>query len=230
MLVDILSADNYNTYNIKLAEKLGLEAAVYISTITNIYNKAKNKNKLIDDAYFKVDREYIRTRTTLTREVQRDIEDKLSQINLIVKKPDNKDILKIDLTILTSVISSDDINITKNLNSIVKKKTKADSVKYELKRTIVTTNGELRDAYSSWIDAVIAKDGWMTKAAVENGQKLIDSFTNRNLDAALDILTIAAINGYRDIEWAINKYKESNKNNMNAQSKRKDVSLSSEVF
>lgn len=230
MLVDILSADNYNTYNVRLAEKLGLEAAVYISTITNIYNKAKNKNKLIDEEYFKVDRDYIKIRTTLTREVQRDIESKLEQVEIVVKKPDNKDVIKIDLDVLTSVISNDSITITKNLNDIVKKKSKTDSIKAELKKAIVTTNGELRDAYASWIDGVIAKDGWMTKAAVEAGQKTIDEFTHRNLDEALDILTIAAINGYRNIEWAINKYKEANKNKMPTQSQRKGVVLSTEVF
>lgn len=233
MLVDILSLDNYNMYNIKLANQLGLEVAVYVATITNIYNKATHKNKLIDDDYFKVDREYIKGITTLTREQQRDIESKLEQVGILFRKSDGKDVIKIDLNVLASILSSDDIKLTSDLNKIVKKKTKADAIKDELKRCIVSTNAELRDAYAAWIDSVIAKDGWMTKVAVECGQKMIDEFTHRNLDAALDVLTIASINGYRDIEWAINKYKETHKNSLNmqgVQKPKKEVTLASEVF
>ena len=48
----------------------------------------------------------------------------------------------------------------------------------------------------------------MSKKAVLYGQSVIDEFSNRDLDVALGVLAIAAMHGYRDMQWAVNKYKE----------------------
>ena len=63
MLIDLLSTSNYVSYNIRLAELLGLHAAIYLSELMNINDKAIRKNKL-NDNYFKLKREYITSRTT----------------------------------------------------------------------------------------------------------------------------------------------------------------------
>ena len=76
----------------------------------------------------------------------------------------------------------------------------------------------------------------MSKKSVELGQKLIDSFSGRNLDLAIKILDIASIGGYRDIQWAINSYKENVKDNItNYSSNRefettKKITFAQEVF
>ena len=101
-----------------------------------------------------------------------------------------------------------------------------------------TTNSELRDAYGSWIDAVIDRQGWMSKKSVELGEELIDSFSNRNLDVAISVLNLASINGYRDINWAIDAYKKqqkiSNPIHVSKVSKpntvSKEIRLSQEIF
>ena len=121
---------------------------------------------------------------------------------------------------------------------MVKKKTKKDAIKDDLKTLIHATNGELRDAYSSWIDAVFERQGWMSKKSVEVGQELIDRYTERNLDFAIEILTIAAVGGYRDIQWAIDEY-EKNKGKQktkdtftfnNEFEPKKRIDLAQEVF
>ena len=48
----------------------------------------------------------------------------------------------------------------------------------------------------------------MSKNAVVMGQSIVDEFSKRNLDVALMVINIASIHGYRDMTWAINKYKE----------------------
>ena len=73
---------------------------------------------------------------------------------------------------------------------------------------ITTTNEELREAYSEWIDTVYTKQGWMSKKSVVLAQQMIDNFSNHNLDIALKIIDIATVNGYRDMEWAITNYKK----------------------
>ena len=52
----------------------------------------------------------------------------------------------------------------------------------------------------------------MFKTSVMSAHNAIDIFSQRNLDVALKVLEIATINGYRDMSWAINKYKNENKN------------------
>lgn len=76
----------------------------------------------------------------------------------------------------------------------------------------------------------------MTDAAIISAQKTLDDFTKRDLDLALEILNIAAINGWKDIQWAINKYNDMkvNKTNLNnTQTKNinnQPIVLSEEVF
>ena len=85
-----------------------------------------------------------------------------------------------------------------------------------LKSNIVTSNDELREAYYSWIEGVYAKEGWMTKQAVISGQRALDAYnTTRDLDVALKIIEIAALNGYRDMTWAINTYNKDYKGKFN---------------
>ena len=82
-----------------------------------------------------------------------------------------------------------------------------------LKANIETTNPELKQAYEDWIDAVCAKQGWMTKVHVLEGQKSMDNYNKeKDLDVALEILKIATLGGYRDMEWAIKVYEKRLKN------------------
>ena len=83
---------------------------------------------------------------------------------------------------------------------------KSKAIENSLKDNVLTTNVELRDAYYEWIESVLTKDGYMTKAAVTNAQIEIDRFSKRNLDVALAILRNAATKGFRDVTWSINNF------------------------
>ena len=210
MLIELLSTSNYVSYNIKLAELLGLHASIYISELMNINDKAIRKNKLTDN-YFKLKRDYITSRTTLDEKEQLDIEQNLLKLG-ILEKGESDDDLSLNLTTLTTLMMSTDEQLIDNVKKLTKlknktpKATKAEKIKEELKSNIVTTNEELKEAYFEWIDAVYAKQGWLSKKAVVCAQSQVDEFSKRNLDVALKLLEIASINGYRDIEWAINMY------------------------
>ena len=239
MLIELLSTSNYVSYNIKLAELLGLHAAIYISELMNITDKAIRKSKL-NDNYFKLKREYITSRTTLDEKEQLDIEQNLVKLG-ILEKGDTEDDLSLNLTTLTTLLMSTDEQLIDNVKKLTKmrnkvpKATKAEKIKEELKTNIVTDNPELRDAYGEWIDAVYAKQGWMSKKAVMAAQNVVDTFSNRNLDIALKLLEIASINGYRDLEWAVNVYKRQHIVTYkvaptNPQPAMRSTELSSEVF
>lgn len=211
MLIDLISKSNYGQYNISLANLLGLETAIYLDLLLDINSKAIRKNK-VDDNYFWVDRKYITSRTTLNEAKQKDIEKVLADVGVLSVSEGDKDSFSINISALYTIVGSDDTDVIDDIKKIVKKKsnkrTKGEAIVDGLKEGIVTSNPELRNAYCDWIDAVYAKQGWMSKKSVTAAQTAVDEFSNHNLDMALKVVEIASINGYRDMEWAINSYKQ----------------------
>lgn len=214
-----------SSYNIKIANILGLESAVYLSTILSL-------NDTTD-----IDREYIKSVTTLSVDKQRSIDLIFVRLNIFeLRSKDNININYPALLALYNENNEDILNTT--IPKVTKRRTKSDAIRDELKLLIKTDNGELRDAYMSWIDSVFAKQGWMSKKSVELGQKLVDNYSNRNLDLAIELLNIASVGGYRDIQWAINSYEENLKKKvsrapliLNTEFEvKKKIDLAQEVF
>ena len=216
MLIELLSTSNYVSFNVKLAEMLGLHPAIYISELMSINDKAIRKDKMTESS-FSLDREYIKKRTTLSVEEQLEIEGNLIKLGIIEKPTDNENCIILNINMLTTLLMSTDEELLENVEKLARikskksKTTKAEAIRQSLKTNIVTTNVELIEAYSDWIDAVYAKQGWMSKKAVTLGQSVVDDFSKRDLDVALTIISIAAMHGYVDMQWAVNKYVEQHK-------------------
>jgi hypothetical protein len=204
--------DNYASYNIKVAEIFGLHPAIYLSELMNINEKAVRKSKITGEETFTIDRKYIEKRTTLSKAEQLKIDQSFKEIGLLKVDNDNQNTMSLDITVLTTIMSGGK-PLIKELKLITaktskNKRTKDEVIKDELKNHIQTTNPELYSAYCDWIDAVYAKQGWMSARSVKVAQKDIDDYSDRNLDVALKIIDIAATRGYREMEWAINVYKQ----------------------
>lgn len=212
MLLDLLSMDNYASYNVKVAQIFGLHPAIYLNELLNINEKAVRKSKITGESTFTIDRAYIEKRTTLTKAQQLEIDETLKEIGLLKVDESNQNMMSLDITTLTSIMSEGK-EFIKELKLMTKRisktrRTKDEIIKEELKNHIQTDNPELYEAYCDWIDAVYAKQGWMSARSVKVAQQDVDNCSNRNLDVALKILEIAAVRGYREMEWAINVYKQ----------------------
>lgn len=215
MLFELLATDMYVSYNVKLAKTLGLTSAIYLSELININRKAIEKNK-IKDGYFKINREYIEDRTTINKADQKDLDKLLSEVKAI-SIGENSDMLKVDMDVLTSLILGDQKIVAELPNSSKRgRPTKQEIIVRALKANIETNNPELKKAYEDWIDAVNAKNGWMTKVHVLEGQKVIDTYTNKDLDMALEIVKIATLGGYRDMNWATAEFEKKYKKEFNS--------------
>ena len=228
MLIELLSTSNYVQFNIKIAQVLGLNTAIYIGQLIEINDKALRKKKVNDD-YFTIDRKYIKTRTTIDEATQRDIDQVLIRLSIIKKHPEKYNTISLDISVLTSIMMTPDEDLIKDITEIVaqtekkvKKLTKEERALHDLQQNIITNNTELRQAYIDWITAVYQKDGFMTRQAVISAQNNLDKFANHDLDVALKVLEVATINAYRDVTWAINNYKKDlslNGNNSSTQLK-----------
>lgn len=212
MILDLLSTDMYVSYNVKLAHRIGLHAAIYVTELLNINRKAILKGKIDENGFFKVDRNYVEERTTLNKDDQKKLDDLLIDLNVLLKG--NKDQINLNTDNLTGLLLEEDDKIVTEISKEVSKKsktkraTKQEIIQANLKEAITVQNEELRKSYEMWIDSVLAKQGWMSKASIIEGQKLVDDYTNRDLDLALKIINIAATNGYRDMGWAINYFEK----------------------
>lgn len=212
MLLDLLSMDNYASYNVKVAQIFGLHPAIYLNELLNINEKAVRKSKITGESTFTIDRAYIEKRTTLTKAQQFEIDETFKEIGLLKVDESNQNMMSLDITTLTSIMSEGK-EFIKELKLMTKRisktrRTKDEIIKEELKNHIQTDNPELYEAYCDWIDAVYAKQGWMSARSVKVAQQDVDNCSNRNLDVALKIIEIAAVRGYREMEWAINVYKQ----------------------
>ena len=141
---------------------------------------------------------------------QRELDEILVNLNILQIDESSKDLLCVDADALTGVLLDDRKTVEAKIKPIVKRKrsSKKEEITLALKNRIETDNEELKAAYEEWIDAVLARQGWMTAAAVTEAQKTIDRYTNKDLDLALEILKVATINGLRDINWAINSFEK----------------------
>lgn len=233
MLINILATDNYNSYNIELARSIGLHEAIYLNEIINIQEKAYRKNKIVY-SYVELDREYIQSRTTFKVEEQKELQKALEICKLIKVDENNKDRVLLESNNLINMLYDGNESILKSYAKEVKntkKESKAEIIRQQLKNNIKTDNVELKDAYCEWIDSVSMKFGYMAKKAVIEGQKVIDDYCNRDLDKALKIISIATINSYRDMTWAINDFKKDYAKSFNRVPIIQNVNqLSNEVF
>lgn len=211
MLLDLLSTDMSVSYNVKLAHRIGLHTSIYVTELINIYRKATQKGKIVDGKYFRVDRDYVELRTTLTKEEQRELDQALKSISVVKISSKNRDTIGIDIEELSKLVLDDDANkIEGTVKTQLKKKapTKKDAIIAQLKSYVSASNDELRDAYYEWIEEAYARNGWMSAASIREAQRAIDNYSGKDLDIALDILHIASTNGYKDIMWAIERYEK----------------------
>lgn len=202
---------HYGSFNIKLAQLVGLKEAVYVQCITQLCCDGNVTS--ID-----VDRQYITCRTTLDVEEQLTIDKELIKLDLIRKKDDDN--ITIDFDKLTSFVSQSSLNTLPDVVSNIKSMNKSTrATKEEIQRrnamkNISTTNPELRDAYSLWIEAVLTRYGKITNGSVIQAEKAVDSFANHNLDVAISVLEFASIKGYDNMELNIQLYKDSCSNSV----------------
>lgn len=212
MLIDLLSPSNQISFNIKLAEKIGLHPAIYISEVLSIDEKAQRKNKLVENDYVLLDRNYIESRTTLSITEQYSIDEKLLLCKIIKINADNKDMIQLDINQLASIASSTDESeiaaIAKNMKTVKRsKQTKEEGNLIALMNRLKPCIAEVHEKYEQWLRAVILRYGCQSTVIIDQAQNLLQGKDNKFI---IDVLNCAAINQWRDIGWAINSVNKSN--------------------
>lgn len=220
MLIDLLNSANYIMVNMDAIRIFGLNSAVYCAELLNIYKKAVQKKKLINEnKYFKIDRDYIKKQTSIDIEDQLKCDANLVKVNVIKIDEENPDIIFFDVEVYASILSSEDVKLLDKVSSKVKvnnpkgiKQTQRDRIIVALKESIECKTYDILSALQGWIDSIMADPKRiMSKQQVSAFKSRIDDYCDGDLKKALDIISIATIHNYIDCQWAINLYERNNK-------------------
>lgn len=219
MLIDIMSPYSYLQVNTKMISVFGLNTAAYWAELLNIYPRVikKKKDEVIQaNGFFTIDREYIRSRTSLDLSEQTKCDKALVNVGVLAIDENDPNRICISLNAMFEILSEDDSAAILAIQKKAKVKksttvaTKQDMIKYNLKKAILESDQELLKAYHTWIDAVIDSKNVLTKAAVEIFYKTVSEYSTAKA-IKLKIIEVATIHAYKDATWAINLYSKDTK-------------------
>ena len=214
MLIDVMSSYNYIQVNTKLISIFGLNISVYWAELLNIYPRVikKKKDEVIQaQGFFTVDRDYIKSRTSLDLAEQLTCDKSLINVGVLAVDEKDQNRICISLNAMYEIMTQDDDKVLAAIQKKAKVKkasateTKKAMIRTNLKNSIVEPDLELFNAYQTWVDTVLDSGNWLTKAVIEVFQRTIKSYTDSKT-IQLKIIEIATIHGYKDASWAINMY------------------------
>lgn len=216
MLIDLLNSSNYIMVNKDAIRIFGLNTSIYCAELLNIYKKANQKKKLVNEEYFKIDRNYILKETSLSIEEQIKCDLNLVKVNVIEVSADNPDVIKFNVEVFASILSCEDVKILDNVSKKVKasnqkaaKATQRERIISNLKESIKCRTYELLIALRDWIDSVMSDPNkYLSVQQVALFKDKIDEYCNGDLALALEIVKIATIHQYIDCQWAINAHEK----------------------
>lgn len=216
MYIDLMSQYNHLQVNIKLANTLNLNIAVYWAELMNVYARVVNKKKEEteqNDGFFQIDREYVKRRTTLSIEDQLVCDAALEKLGILAKKADDPNNIAIDIKAMYALIVEDDATAIKEIQkkSKVKRDEAAAAKKEMLKANLIAAIEEddvdILEALKTWISEVIEAKKPLSKVAVEVFQKNLHSYTDQKV-VKLQLIEIATVHTWIDFAWAKNSYEK----------------------
>lgn len=211
MYTDLIASDTYISINRKLAQIFDLKTAAYVAELANIVTKVTKKKTFDDDGFFAVNRKYVEERTTLDLEDQLKCDDILGRAGILQEQESDKNKIRMDIALLTSLITSEDVKLLAD----VSKKSKATklsgaaakkaAIVANMKKCVIEQDLDMLQALYGWVDAVYANNRFLTKESIKVFQDTVNSFSADKM-VRLKLIEIAMIHGWQDATWAIKSY------------------------
>ena len=219
MLSDVVSPSSYLTFNVTIAQIIGLTNAVYCAELLDIYAKARKKKKLDENNFFVLNRDYVKSKTSIKVDEQYLCDASLSKVGLITTSEENPDKIKFDVEIFMQIIAEED---SKELNKISKqinlpknktdsKKLKKESIKYALLNLLSNDNVNIHKALVEWLESVYDEGKYVIKETVLDFQNTLFKYAGSDVQKALDIIAKATSQGWTNCVYAIDSYEKEQK-------------------
>ena len=215
MLSDVVSPSSYLTFNVTIAQIIGLTNAVYCAELLDIYAKAKRKKKLDDNQFFTIDRYYVKAKTSITIDEQYVCDVSLNKIGVITTSTESPDKIKFDVEMFMQIIAEEDSKelskISKKvklpINVVESKKLKRESIKLALIKVISKDNVKIYEALVDWLTSIFDEDKVsIKKCTVEDFQRVLFEYAGTDVEKALKIIAIAKNQSWINCVSAIESY------------------------
>lgn len=209
-------ADLYDTisFNVKLANILGLKTAIYWSELMFISKRVVAKEKFDTEGFFTLDRKYIERYTTLTEDDQNECDAILSEAGIIEVK--DKDKIRLDAEKMTSLIANVTMVQMKTLKSRVsmlsrdqRKEAKLNGMAKQIKTCITEFDFNLRNAYYNYIDTIV-RQRYFNRPMMEMIVRGLNNYSD-NPKVKKQIIEIMTSAGYTVVDWGIQQYEKAYK-------------------
>lgn len=249
MLIDLVSPSSYLMINKNSLQALGLNNAVYCSELLTIYKKVMKKEKFLPDNYFKVDRKYIESQTSLEVKDQLACDINLSKdgVNIIKINEFDPNIIYFDVERFSQILAADDSKLIDHIYDKVKtskprgladaqKKTKEQMIIENLQKGINCSNPDVYKALCNWIESIYGAGKGMSKIQVTRFKDRLNEYCGNDSQKAIKIIDQAIASSYVNCDWAISLYERQAKTNpgtnqgVRKTEQRTTLKLSEEIF
>ena len=193
--------------NKRLVKLVGFEVAAYWAELQSILKQVVKKGTADERGFFTLDRDYVERETTLTLNKQLKCEEKLIELGVFLRSPEDPNKISIAVNGMVAVITDEDTTKLKKAGktSADAKAAKIAGIKATMKKAILEDDLELRAAYERWVDGMVdAQNCKFTKAVVQLFEQTVTGYTPDKAKR-LRIIEIATTNSYKDATWAISR-------------------------
>lgn len=224
MILDFITRINTGNYNLRLAKLFGINSAIFLSLLLDYYYVLKDKEE-----YIKLSRQEIYDLTAMNEDIQKQVEENLSEYNLIKISPlrnnSNKNYYKIDIELLTKIIVENNNDVEKALSEALsmfikageapRKVSKRTAIINNLKQNITLKDPQCLEYLTTWIDEVMQKSNYLSKNAVVYMCEQLQKYSGEDLNKLRDLCKVASIVVYKDPKWVIKKYEDTKQSQNN---------------
>lgn len=228
MNADILGSGGWLQISKSLIRHLGLQAAAYVASASDALKYAVDRGKVDPEGFFRIDRDKVSKDSGVTASEQAECESLLEGMGLLRKKEGGSDLISLDAGGIVDLIRLGTPDTEKEVKKEVasrksqaKEEGKAKYMAQALKSKIKEKDIELRQALYEWVDSVVPRANAATVAHFEAD---LDSYAKEK-KTKLELIKLASIYGYRNFEWAKERYEKS----VGAEGRQKIASSMSEV-
>lgn len=206
------------TYNLKIAQVFGLDVAVFWAALVLEAEKAKENKAISKDGYFVINRDSLKTATTLNKTEQIVCEEILKKADILAYKGslEKHEEVAIDLQKMLGYIIEDDPETLKQLIKEVVENTKESrqmGAMLGFKAYVVTLvkDPKLALLLQDWVESIYTsceyKGRFLNRPQVNIFVKSIQDFS-KDIEVQKAIVKIGIINAYKDAWWCIERYQK----------------------
>lgn len=227
MVIDLVAVDSYMMINRRAAQVLGLPVAVYLSEVLNIGKTVVRKQKYDENGFFKLDRNFIERQTTIEKVDQLAYDSLLQKNGILEISPEDKNKVMLHADTFMMLITTEDETVLKNLEKVAKttktakKESKKEAILQMLKDSVQGVEPEVKVEIDNWIDVVYEK-GVCKRVQVVNFVESLKEYSE-SPTVQKDLLKILIINGWKDVQFAINRYEDRHKHTVPQQQESRKV-------